>query len=280
MLASSPKTISTHLSTAVSKISKQPDGTYNLTTPDGTSNFDTIILAAPYQFSNLEFEPELKHVPDEIPYVQLHVTLFASPHPLDPAAFNLQPGEKVPQYVLTTLPEGEDHGSSPKGQGSPGFFSISIVSTGANPDSDPPNRPEYIYKIFSAEEVDAAFLSRILGVGVPKDMQESEESIGVSPENGPVTWMYKKLWHSYPYEYPRLTFEELRLDEGVWYTAGIESFISTMETSALMGRNVARLVVHKWVEDEEGKIKDSAREGWEFEGLRGEEQQKVVGGGV
>jgi len=32
----------------------------------------------------------------------------------------------------------------------------------------------------------------------------------------------------------------------VWYTSGIESFISTMETSSLMGMNVARLVVDGW----------------------------------
>jgi prenylcysteine oxidase/farnesylcysteine lyase len=32
----------------------------------------------------------------------------------------------------------------------------------------------------------------------------------------------------------------------VWYTGGIESFISTMETSALMGRNVASLMFQSW----------------------------------
>ena len=29
----------------------------------------------------------------------------------------------------------------------------------------------------------------------------------------------------------------------LWYTSGIEGFISTMETSSLMGSNVARLIV-------------------------------------
>ena len=32
----------------------------------------------------------------------------------------------------------------------------------------------------------------------------------------------------------------------MWYTSGIESFISTMETSSLMGMNVARLVNDGW----------------------------------
>ena len=59
------------------------------------------------------------------------------------------------------------------------------------------------------------------------------------------------MWNSYPYLPPRLTFEDIRLDPGnfgggLWYTSGIESFISTMETSSLMGMNVAKLVVDHW----------------------------------
>ena len=61
--------------------------------------------------------------------------------------------------------------------------------------------------------------------------------------NEDVTWIHRKLWQSYPYEFPRTKFEKLRLNEGVWYTAGMEGFISTMETSALSGMNVARLIV-------------------------------------
>lgn len=56
------------------------------------------------------------------------------------------------------------------------------------------------------------------------------------------------MWNSYPYEYPRVTFEDIELARGLYYTAGIESFISTMETSALMGKNVAQLLVEDFVE--------------------------------
>lgn len=44
-----------------------------------------------------------------------------------------------------------------------------------------------------------------------------------------------------------MTFEEIELAPGIFYTSGIESFISTMETSALMGKNVARLVVDDYL---------------------------------
>ncbi|KAF2743703.1 Prenylcysteine oxidase [Sporormia fimetaria CBS 119925] len=247
MLKSSNSTV--RLSTSVASIRKQPDNTYFLETQGETVVFDNIILAAPFQFSGLVIDPPLEHVPDQIPYVGLHVTLFASPHRLDPRAFNMALGKVVPQVVLTVLPEGEDHGSDPDGQGSPGFFSISIVDTGYNPHT---GRSEHIYKIFSAQKVGPAFLGRILGI---EDLETlvgnatAEQGIPVTP-GGPITWIHQHFWHSYPYEYPRVTFEELQLDEGLWYTSGIESFISTMETSALMGKNVARLVVDQWVKIE------------------------------
>ena len=44
-----------------------------------------------------------------------------------------------------------------------------------------------------------------------------------------------------------MTFEDPELARGLYYTSGMESFISTMETSALMGMNVARLVVDDWL---------------------------------
>ena len=58
-----------------------------------------------------------------------------------------------------------------------------------------------------------------------------------------ISWYYPHVWNSYPYELPRVTFEELELSRGFYYTSGMESFISTMETSALMGMNVAQLIV-------------------------------------
>lgn len=58
-----------------------------------------------------------------------------------------------------------------------------------------------------------------------------------------ISWYYPHIWHSYPYELPRVTFEGPELGRGFYYTSGIESFISTMETSALMGKNVAQLIM-------------------------------------
>jgi prenylcysteine oxidase/farnesylcysteine lyase len=262
MLQSSPY-ISTHFNTSVTHISKQSDGTYNLTVSNDIIQYDQVILASPLQFSNLVIDPKPKHTPDEIPYVKLHTTLFASPYKLHPPAFNLPTDQPVPQHVLTTLHPSEENASDPKS--GPGFNSISLIDSGVNNLTTPP-RLEYIYKIFSYEEVTGEFLSRYLGRAV------SDEEANKGDPNGTISWIHRKLWHAYPKELPRVTFDEIKLDDGLWYTSSIEPFISTMETSALMGKNVARLVVDELVRkgglgsngvhglDGEGK------EEWRFEG--------------
>ncbi len=247
MLKSS-SSITTHLNTPVSTISKQHDGTYHLSTNDTISTFDEVILATPLQFTNLTISPAPKHTPDTIPYVDLHVTLFASPFQLSPSAFNLAAGENVPQYILTTLPPTEKPLDGHPG--SPGFYSISMHTVAQNHLASPP-RQEFIYKIFSHAPITPPFLSHILGH--PVTDHEAEEG----DVNGVVSWVHRKVWQSYPREYPRVTFDEFVLDEGLWYTSCIESFVSTMETSALSGRNVARLVWDRWVggkEHDEGGV--------------------------
>tara|TARA_R110002003_G_scaffold1113_6_gene22440 strand:- start:6126 stop:6980 length:855 start_codon:yes stop_codon:yes gene_type:complete len=229
---------SVHLNTTVSKISKQKSGTFELTTEDGqTETFDEVVLAAPLQYTNLVIDPAPKHVPDEIPYTKLYTTLFASPHRPDPIPFGLDANASVPQYVLTTLPPTEIPGDN---VGSPLFYSISIHNQFVNLGARPP-RLEYIYKIFAPSRIKAVDLSALLGAEV------SQDEADYGNINGTVSWIHHKIWNSYPREYPRVTFDEIKLDDGLWYTSGIESFISTMETSALSGKNVARLVRDEWL---------------------------------
>jgi len=191
--------------------------------------FDEVVLAAPEQFASIDFNTGSDLKIDDIPYVQLFVTLFTTRHSLSPAAFNMRPDEVVPRTVLTTLPQRN-------GEGAPDFFSISLLRSTV--DTRFHSAPtEYLYKIFSHAPLTDAFLAKILGFDPERDVNE---------EN--ISWMYEKRWNSYPYEYPRITFEKIKLDDGLWYTSGIESFISTMETSSLMGSNVAKLIVNEWVE--------------------------------
>lgn len=206
--------------------------------------FDEVVLAAPYQYSDVVFEEALEYTPEEVPYVNLHVTLLTSRHRLDPDVFGMEKGTKAPRAVLTTTPDEE-------GTPGPGFNSISLLREVVNPVT---KTPEFAYKIFTMEPVNSTFLGKVFGLGdLAADAKIAKEDI---------SWIYRKLWQSYPYMYPRVEFEHIKLGDHVFYTSGIESFISTMETSSLMGMNVAKVMVEDWVEAHE-EVKEGGDTGTE-----------------
>ena len=229
------------LNTSVSNVYRRPDGSYAINAlsssyPSGIdlAVYDTVVLAAPIQFAKLSLTPAPVNPPSEIPYVELHVTLFTSPRKLDPQAFNLESG--VPTTILTTTPKTN---ANP-----PPFYSISTLRTLINPTT---YQREYLYKIFSPAPISVSWLHSIL---TPLHAGPHEDN---TRDRSDISWIYEKVWQSYPYLPPRITFEDVQLDEEgkVWYTSGIESFISTMETSSLMGMNVARLITDGWKRKEE-----------------------------
>ncbi|KAG6010567.1 hypothetical protein E4U21_005920 [Claviceps maximensis] len=198
--------------------------------------FDNVIIASPWQYSDIEVgEGVIKHGIDTIPYMKLHVTLFASPLRLQASYFGLEPGTPAPSNVYTTLGKDEAAQAGPRGVGRTGFYALSTLRTATNPRTQ---KKEYLYKIFSAEAVNSTFLSAILGTDIPESIVSAESG----PEVEPISWYYPHWFYSYPIELPRVTFQDPVIGRGLYYTSGIESFISTMETSALMGMNVARLI--------------------------------------
>ncbi|RMJ23308.1 Prenylcysteine [Aspergillus sp. HF37] len=253
------------LDTAVQSIERNADDTLTLTSSTAAGEqredvFDDVVLAAPLQSSNLDINRlPLIHTPDEIPYVNLHVTLFSSPHRISPRFFGLDDANSAPETVLTTLPRDADLGSRRDGVGPAGFWSISTLqtipapsntSTTTTTSNDGGTPKHYVYKIFSPQRPTASFIARVLGIQ-PSNTSTStsandDSSIGDLPKSD-ISWFHEKLWNPYPFLYPRVTFDEPELARNVWYTSGIEGFISTMETSALMGRNVAALVSEGWV---------------------------------
>ena len=217
---------------------------------EANDTFDEVVLAAPFHQSNLYISPDFADPPPNIPYVNLHVTLFASPHRLNPFMFGLNSADELPTTILTTLQKDEEPSS---GAGKAGFFSISTLRRATNPKT---GGSEFLYKIFSPTKVSDHCLQMLVGrdsiEGRSCLAQNTEEDDDLkSPDkdlpNDDVTWLYRKLWLSYPYLHPRVTFEEPLLANRMWWTGGIESFISTMETSSLMGKNVAKLMTDKWM---------------------------------
>ncbi|KAJ5808499.1 Prenylcysteine oxidase [Penicillium riverlandense] len=229
-----------------------------------TEDFDEVVIAAPFQYSGISVSPSLPRPPDEIPFVNLYVTLFASPHRISPQFFGLDgPDAQVPETILTTLPNGKStSGFGSEGAGPAGFWSISTLrtvtrSTRLENGSDV-QQDHYVYKIFSPERPTAQFIAQILGL----EQTDLQKTIADLPRTD-ISWFHEKFWNPYPLLYPRVTFEETRLAPRVWYTGGIESFISTMETSALMGRNVATLMLQLWQVKQSKTNAASAEQAWQ-----------------
>jgi prenylcysteine oxidase / farnesylcysteine lyase len=245
------------LNTTVKGIMKKGVGQYYLALDNQASAipepYQNVILAAPYQFSGLEIEPEPAYLPESIDYVTLYVTLFTSPYMLSPTFFDMAPEQwqDVPATILTTLPSDFDS-TVPD----PHIFkSISTLQVIADPNSQ---SPQYLYKIFSSAKLTGTFISELYGFQDSYSNTSESDPVSDIP-NEHITWLHEKTWQSYPVETPRSRFEYIRLDPdisaplgtGLWYTSGIEPFVSTMETSALMGMNIARLIVDEleWIEE-------------------------------
>ncbi|PGG97423.1 prenylcysteine oxidase/farnesylcysteine lyase [Blastomyces parvus] len=234
--------------------------------------FDHVVIANPYQFSNISLSPPLKRPLDAPRYVDLHVTLFASPHKLSPGYFNMPAGSSVPEVVLTTLPADVKLGARIDGVGPAQFWSIStlekVPAPGSSRQDGISGDPHYIYKVFSPKPLKANFISGILGIDEARVLDSSNNDNDSNNETGysaeqriadipmsHISWYYEKVWQSYPYLYPRVTFEDIKVAPNLWYTNGMESFISTMETSSLAGMNVAGLILSEWVSKFETKLK-------------------------
>ncbi|MBS4487087.1 hypothetical protein, partial [Cronobacter sakazakii] len=164
------------------------------------TSFDTVVLAAPYQFANIEFTPALASVPWEVDYVALHVTIFTSPHLLSPAFVGRDGHGQVPSTILITITcqtrsTGQIESNS--------YFLISTLRTlSAETYSDV---PQHLYKIFSHEPVKASLLADLYGF----DFYPQAKDDGIDALKGTehVTWYHHKLWNSYPYEVPRTQFQ-------------------------------------------------------------------------
>ncbi|EGY22549.1 hypothetical protein VD0002_g7274 [Verticillium dahliae] len=231
-------------------ISTKATGSSAETAKQHQTAFDNVVIATPWQFADIDAERDVLKTIDSIPYTRLHVTLFCSPFLLSPTYFGLPADSKAPGTVLTTLGSEELPKPGSAGAGKAGFYSVSTLRTIVNPKT---LKEEFAYKIFSPAELTPEFLSALLGVKVPDTfISEQKEAVeGETVTVDPISWYYPHAFHSYPMEYPRITFQEPALGNGLYYTSGIESFISTMETSALMGKNVARLIADELVADAE-----------------------------
>jgi prenylcysteine oxidase / farnesylcysteine lyase len=211
--------------------------------------FDKVILATPWQFADIVASDDvMQHPIDEVPYIKLHVTLFTSAYLISPSIYRWAPVSKVPSTILTTLADSDDRSPGGSREGKAGFYSIQTRGMVTNPKT---GREEFLYHIFSPTKVTSDFLSTMLGVKIPESFtRPANDTDGADASRlEPITWYHAHVFHSYPRASPRVTFQDPIIRAGLYYTSGMESFISYMETSALMGMNVARLLIDDLVEE-------------------------------
>jgi prenylcysteine oxidase/farnesylcysteine lyase len=242
------------LNTSVTSISKLTTGEWTVRSKNRENEtieetYDSVILAGPLQYANLSIEPKLSNEPTAKDYAKVYVTLFTSQKKLDPKFFGLRKKKLVPSTILTTPNE--------TGATDATFFGIHYITSFPEILRPCANgmRAEYLYKVFSAEPLADESIKAMIGAldkktktkkKQEKKHNKKDKKANKNKENV-ITWIYRQTFEgAYPQDGPTSVYDDIKLAEGLWYTAGIETFVSTLETSSLMGMNVAKLIVKEW----------------------------------
>jgi prenylcysteine oxidase/farnesylcysteine lyase len=243
------------LNTSVTSISRSEDGVWTVKSKIDEDHkteeetYDSIIITGPLQRMNITIHPKIDKQPTVKDYAIVHVTLFTSPKKLNPKYFGRTANESVPGIVMTALGKKECKdwrimmATGKEGVGSAGFYYMSSLREMKRPHLGG-SRTEYLYKVFSPEYFGDDKIKAI--ISNPKNKEEVKDDEN-KDEKDAITWIYRHVWEgAYPQEGPKMVFDETKIANGLWYTAGMETVISTMETSSLMGMNVAKLIVEDW----------------------------------
>lgn len=60
-------------------------------------------------------------------------------------------------------------------------------------------------------------------------------------------WTSRHVWDAYPELTPTTHWGPFEVDDNLFYTNSMERLVSTMETSMVAAKNVATLVLQKWL---------------------------------
>ncbi|KAI0635392.1 Prenylcysteine lyase-domain-containing protein [Trametes polyzona] len=187
--------------------------------------YKSVVLAAPFHQTHIDFKSaSLAAVPEQ-PYVHLHVTLLSTSSPSPNATyFNLGSSVKAPTTLLTTY-----EGVRTRGGPEPEFNSLTYHGLLRDREGElrknASGDKEWIVKIFSKERVEDKWLEQLF--------------------EGKVGWVLRKEWDAYPVLPPTTEFPPVKLAEGLYYVNAFEPLISTMETETIAARNVVDLLLQE-----------------------------------
>ncbi|PKI84645.1 hypothetical protein MVES1_001875 [Malassezia vespertilionis] len=179
--------------------------------------FDAVIIAAPWLESGITLLNTEAVVP-AYEYQNMHVTVVvtdaAQP---DPVYFGYPDSYKdVPRTILTTPTE------------HPTFLSLAYVQTMENVVYGQAWKKLHVVKLFSHARMERDELQRIFG-------------------HGKIVWTYEKEWAAFPKLTPTNTLGFFVVDEGMYNINAMERLVSTMETSIVAAKNVAALLLQRWL---------------------------------
>ncbi|KAG0092084.1 hypothetical protein BGZ93_008505 [Podila epicladia] len=233
------------LNTKIARVRKlQPeyegaDPRFEVTTTTGQKEiFDQIVIAAPIQVTNIDFDLNLPALP-KVNYRTIYVT-FVRGH-VNPDYFHAASAEKFPTHILTTNSDAE-------------FTSVSIQVKLSN--------GETVTKIFSPKAVEEDLLDRLYAnrTWVKRKEWKAYPELAPIPELDP-SLEVKPLTASEIHQYvlkqhlrkqedeaqkaAQAAWGQVEVVPGVFYVNAFEPLISTMETETIAGKNVARLLRDK-----------------------------------
>lgn len=200
-----------HLDTAVTSVIYDPiTKKWNINTEESMEEFDYVVLAAPAQDTNIRFVPEIKVTP--VDYIGLYTSYVVTDKPLDASE---RFGSNKTYNNILTIPNNKSHEAET-------FTAIKHTAV--------TKAGHHVYRMFSVEEPTDSYVSDIFG-------------------NVKIVDIVSAYWYnSYPDTKPVSDdYPDVELSENLFYTSSMDVFLSTIETNALSGKNVARLIADKLV---------------------------------
>jgi len=138
-------------------IERHSDHTWTIVTEAERRDYDAVVIAAPYDTSQISLPADLSSLIPTQPYIHLHVTLLtttaATPNPV---YFGYKPGHKVPTTILTSLDGLRRGGKAPE------FNSLSYhgqAKFAKNETHDTQGTSEWVVKFFSMERISDEWLA-------------------------------------------------------------------------------------------------------------------------
>ena len=195
---------------------------WRIGTRDGHGDlYDVVLIATPWHDSSITLLNTDKSVPS-YQYQSLHVTLVVTDAPQpNPTYFGYDASfDRVPRTIVTAPPQ--------KVGGEPEFLTLSYLETLNKVHYKKQWDKLYVVKLFSHAPLSAKTLDKVFG-------------------NGEVVWTYEKEWSAFPMLSPTDKLANFEVDTDLYNLNAMERWVSTMETSMLAAKNVAGLVLQKWL---------------------------------